>query len=196
MSLLTGDEKVQSLQSHYADGVGDLRAFERLLIQVIDSGAWESFRTPNGALVEPASFRHFITATRYNGLGATDDKIAALLGNNNDAVVKMRELLKGGEQGKRTDLKGTSTNNVSRSRNTKQGNSRAYTLDRLKRERPELYALVGAGELTANAAAIQAGFRPRTFTVRADPASAAATLRRRFTPEEVATIAKLLAAEE
>jgi hypothetical protein len=43
----------------------------------------------------------------------------------------------------------------------KHGNSRAYTLDRLQRERPELFAQVEAGKLSANAAAIQAGFRKK-----------------------------------
>jgi hypothetical protein len=41
------------------------------------------------------------------------------------------------------------------------GNSRAYTLDRLQRERPELFAQAEAGKLSANAAAIQAGFRKK-----------------------------------
>ena len=39
------------------------------------------------------------------------------------------------------------------------GNSRAYTLDRLKRERTDLYREVCAGKLTANAAAKRAGWR-------------------------------------
>jgi hypothetical protein len=39
------------------------------------------------------------------------------------------------------------------------GNSRAYTLDRLKRERPDLFERVARKELSANAAAIEAGFR-------------------------------------
>ena len=43
----------------------------------------------------------------------------------------------------------------------KQGNSRAYTLDRLQRERPELFAQVEAGKLSANAAAIEAGWRKK-----------------------------------
>jgi hypothetical protein len=41
------------------------------------------------------------------------------------------------------------------------GNSRAYTLDRLRRERPDLFERVKAGEFSANAAAIEAGFRKR-----------------------------------
>ena len=39
------------------------------------------------------------------------------------------------------------------------GNSRAYALNRLEREAPELFERVVAGELSANAAAIKAGFR-------------------------------------
>jgi hypothetical protein len=41
------------------------------------------------------------------------------------------------------------------------GNRRAYTLDRLKRNNPELFAKVVNGELSANAAAIEAGFRKK-----------------------------------
>jgi len=38
------------------------------------------------------------------------------------------------------------------------GNSRAYTLSRLKRESPELFADVCAGKLSANAAAMPPGW--------------------------------------
>jgi hypothetical protein len=41
------------------------------------------------------------------------------------------------------------------------GTSRAYILDRPQRERPELFAQVEAGKLSANAAAIEAGFRKK-----------------------------------
>lgn len=40
-----------------------------------------------------------------------------------------------------------------------QGTSRAYTLTRLESERPDLYERVCRKELSANAAAIEAGFR-------------------------------------
>lgn len=39
------------------------------------------------------------------------------------------------------------------------GNSKAYTVSRLKRDRPDLFEKVVAGELSANKAAIEAGFR-------------------------------------
>lgn len=41
----------------------------------------------------------------------------------------------------------------------KQGTSRAYSLERLERERPGLFAAVNAGEMSANAAMIEAGLR-------------------------------------
>lgn len=41
------------------------------------------------------------------------------------------------------------------------GNSRAFTLSRLKKDAPELFDRVVAGELSANAAAIEAGFRKK-----------------------------------
>ena len=39
------------------------------------------------------------------------------------------------------------------------GTSKAYTVSRLKRDRPDLFEKVVAGELSANKAAIEAGFR-------------------------------------
>lgn len=179
MSLLSNDEKVQHLQQRWAEGALDLQAFERLLVEVIESGAWQSFHTPNGIPVRPASFRDFVTAQPFQGLGTTPDKIANHLGDNNSAVVKMRGLLKGKPGPKPV---GNSGNNIIR---TVTGTRRDYTLERLERERPDLRARVDAKELSPNAAAIEAGFRPRTFTVRADdPEKIAATLRRQL-PEDV-----------
>ena len=45
-----------------------------------------------------------------------------------------------------------------------QGNSLAYTLRRLARKRPVLLAAYERGELSANAAAIEAGFRRKKPT--------------------------------
>jgi hypothetical protein len=43
------------------------------------------------------------------------------------------------------------------------GTSKAYTVSRLKRDRPDLFEKVVAGELSANKAAIEAGFRRKPF---------------------------------
>ena len=60
------------------------------------------------------------------------------------------------------------------------GNTAAYTLARLDRDRPELAARVRAKELSPHAAAIEAGFRQRTFAIPDDPQAAAAVLLRRW----------------
>jgi hypothetical protein len=61
-----------------------------------------------------------------------------------------------------------------------EGNSRDKALRRLRDHRPDLHAQVLANELSAHAAMVEAGFRPRTFTVPDNIDAAAPILRRRF----------------
>lgn len=60
------------------------------------------------------------------------------------------------------------------------GNSETYTIARLRRDAPELADAVVRGELSANAAAIKAGFRKPTWTAPADPVRLADALQRRY----------------
>ena len=75
------------------------------------------------------------------------------------------------------------------------GNGRLYALGRLRRERPDLYALVLAGTLTAHGAMVAAGFRPRTMTlpVTLDGLARAAT--RHLNPSERRELARRLLAD-
>ena len=68
------------------------------------------------------------------------------------------EATKGAAQGKRTD---TLPNNI---RKLEQGTSQEYALRRLAREHVKLFEQVKSGELSANAAAIKAGFRSKTIS--------------------------------
>ena len=61
-----------------------------------------------------------------------------------------------------------------------QGNAATYTLARLKRDHPDLAVRVVAGELTANAAAIQAGFRRKTWSAPDDPEQLAQAVAKRY----------------
>jgi hypothetical protein len=67
-------------------------------------------------------------------------------------------------------VKTGSSDNV---RSSNFGNSSTYTIARLKRDNPELAERVVNGELSANKAAIQAGFRRPTIQVPADDYDAA-----------------------
>lgn len=73
------------------------------------------------------------------------------------------------------------------------GNSRAYALARLRKDRPDLHAQVLLGELSPHAAMIEAGFRVKSISIPLEPQAAAAALRRHFTDEQ---LGELLAALE
>ena len=75
------------------------------------------------------------------------------------------------------------------------GNSADAAIARLKRDRPDLVERIETGELSPNAAAIEAGFRTRTITVPLDPTRAAATLRRQFKGEDFQRLLNELNAE-
>lgn len=63
----------------------------------------------------------------------------------------------------------------------------------LRKDRPDLHAQVLDGELSAHAAAVQAGFRPRTITLRlTTPESIAATLCRQLDPDMLRAVVKLI----
>jgi hypothetical protein len=64
-------------------------------------------------------------------------------------------------RGARSDLIDYGDSNISLEK-AEQGNSRTYTLNRLRRDAPELFDAVVAGKLSPNAAAIEAGFRRKT----------------------------------
>jgi hypothetical protein len=76
------------------------------------------------------------------------------------------------------------------------GNSETYTVRRLRRDHPDLADRVEQGALSANAAAIEAGFRSRTKSIRIDdPESAARTLRIHMKPDQLAELIRILTQE-
>lgn len=75
---------------------------------------------------------------------------------------------------------------------TNYGTSETYIVRRLKRDRPDLAALVLDGKESARAAGIAAGFIKPTITVPLDPERLAATLRRRLDPAALDRLRELL----
>ena len=95
------------------------------------------------------------------------------------------------KQGQRNDLH----DNVMEVRQPGYGNSKAHTLDVLKRKAPEKFRAVCNGELSANAAMIAAGLRKPTVTVTSDPASAVRTLRKKFGDDYIKEMIKIIQSE-
>jgi hypothetical protein len=148
------DALYQSLQS---SGHG-LKIVPQLIKRAIAEEIWKERLVHQTKKEIPAfsSFRAYIEARPPNGLGATLELCERLIGNDEETLVLFRQITTGkvGRPSKE--------NNDNIIIKSAQGTSRAYTLDRLKRERPDLFDKVKAGKLSANAAAIEAGFRKQT----------------------------------
>jgi hypothetical protein len=81
--------------------------------------------------------------------------------------------------------------------NQHRGTGRAYLLQRLQHAHPELHQQVTAGELSAYAAAVQAGIEKKRFTVLLNtPEDIAAVLRRNLPPDTLANVVWLLAQKD
>jgi hypothetical protein len=178
---------IDALGSALQHGGAALGDVPELLKRVLSEGCWREFTTIRGQHVVHESFAQFVSTPPLAGLGSD-------LGLVRRIVVEDVEAL---------DLLDRATQNPGGRPETgsiitsfrPEGTTKDKALRRLRKDAPELHADVLAGRLSAHAAMVQAGYRPRTFTVRADsPASVAATLKRQLTTEQLAEVARLLAA--
>lgn len=133
-------------------GTGTLDQFPVLLRRVIKERLWERRQVPGKGIVELKNLRELITSKPKVGWGEDPAKIEAIIRDDPEVLVLWREAMKGQEGGDTTGNNVTSAERVT-------GNSRAYTLTRLQREAPELFAEVKAGKMSAHRAAIRAGIR-------------------------------------
>lgn len=134
-------------------GIGRLDAVPGLIKRIITEQLWRE-RKIGSEVVRVESFRELITAKPLTGWGESPEKIEAIIRDDPETLAmwhKEMEL----KPGPKTD---SSHDNIMR---IKQGTSRAYTVSRLSKERPDLFDKVKAGELSANAAAIEAGWRKK-----------------------------------
>ncbi|MBA9005942.1 hypothetical protein [Thermomonospora cellulosilytica] len=174
---------VEALSSSLRYGGNALKQVPDLVKQILAEGAWREFVTPRGELVRHDRFVDFVTAPPTRGIGATVDLVRRLVADDTQAL----DLL---DQALQNPSSHHAGNNIP---SRPEGTSQAKALRRLRKDRPDLHAQVLAGELSAHAAMIKAGFRPKTFTVRGDrPDSIARTLRKNLSPEQLAELRQLL----
>lgn len=95
------------------------------------------------------------------GWQITPEKIEVNLKHDPEILTLWREAMKQ-QSGQRTDL----VSNINEVKGRSAGNTKSYTLSRLKREFPELYQSVCEEKMAANQAAIQAGIPEIRPTVR------------------------------
>ena len=123
--------------------------------KVLQTEAWRS-RIHKGKLYEFERFVDFLTAKPLAGCGYDEKQIEKLIEADVETLAMWRDAMTAAKHVHRDadNVPISDSNNV-----PIRGNSKSYTVSRLRREAPQLYAEVREGRLSANAAAIQAGFR-------------------------------------
>ncbi len=185
--------RLHALWDHH-DG-GNLSHFLEGLAEAVEKKAWEKLNL---------SFQEFVSSPAPDGLDIPMEQFKAAYHIRHrkeknvptavERYSKMREEVrdllnpelakKEIGQGKPGPGRGNKTgDNITRF--SDRGTSESYTIRRLKRDRPELAEKVISGEISANAAAIQAGFRKKTLTVPADVRAAARVLVKHFDAQEL-----------
>ena len=161
-NLVDNGAVIAALGSAVAHGNENVAQIPALLVQIVDDDRWRHFITKMGDEVEYERFADFAATPPTAGLGIGIEVLRRLVQDDPVAVDALDRATQG-KQGQRTDLV-DNINEVDRPT----GTSEAATVRRLRKDRPDLHAQYLANEISANAAAILAGFRPKTFTVRAD----------------------------
>lgn len=166
-----------------------------LLKQIIGNDMWRKrWCKQTKQEVEFRRFRDFVSAHPPEGLGTNMQVLESICRHSGDN--EALDLLVSIDAGKKGNLSGnnqyTSGNvdnvNISTDRQSPTGNSAAAALRRLAKDSPELHAQVIAGELSPNAAAIEAGFRKRKFQLPDDPVAAGRYLAQRVDKEWLLTL--------
>lgn len=188
---------VESLERSLRSGKHGLSVVPGLLKQVLVEESWREFTTQRDELVQHARFIDFVTTPPLRGLGADLDLIRRVVGNDPEALDLLDRAMQNPVGGSSKIVLNHHIVNVENDQEVPKGNSAAYALRKLRKDAPDLHAEVLAGRLTAHAAMVRGGFRPRTFTIRADDTtSVARTLRKNLKPDQLAELAQLLAEEQ
>jgi hypothetical protein len=163
LNLKEKHQAVQSLWTAVNDGGSALEHVPHIVKTVLITEAWRE-RQDGDRVYKHDSFRAFIEADPRSGCGWPLDKVEKLIKDDAEALTLYRKAVTAPEGGDKRSEAYITNNNIISDR-AQQGTSKAYTLERLSRESPGLYEAVCRGEMSANRAAIEAGFRkpPKPF---------------------------------
>lgn len=161
--------------------------------RVIENGWWKERRPRkmSGKEFRYSTFGEFVEDHPPQGLGIKLDMLKKLCEDDPEALVAIREAstLKPGENQYTMD-----SNNITHHDPAVRGTYKDYTLYRIKQERPDLYERVLKKEMSANKAAIEAGFRKKMVSVEESVDGFVKAIKRKFSDDEVSEIAGILSA--
>lgn len=181
-SLRSSGELISVLYEAIKYGNSSIDAVPGMVRKVIQEEAWKSFCVPGSKIVH--SFRSFAEFTK-DWLKTDIDTLQGICKAKKDQVTS--DLIDQAIQG----VQGAHINNVNMSDQPK-GNTSDYALRKLRKDNPELHTRVLSGEISPNAAMIQAGFRKRKIQVILEPSQAARVIRKHFNQDQVRELGRLL----
>lgn len=158
-NLIENHHLVQALWSAVNTSAGSLENVAPLVRRLLETEAWKKREVPQLGKepIEFTNFSDFIVTPPLKGCGWPINKVEALIKDDPQTVALWRDAIK--------RPVGTNQHTIEDGDNVTihdgRGNSLSYTVSRLKRERPDLFEKVIAKKLSANAAAIEAGFRKK-----------------------------------
>lgn len=165
-----------------------------LLRSLLEEEAWRKFALPSGEAVSYRRFSAFVAAPPPRGLGADMGLVKRIAGDDTELLDMIDQAERSGQThgGDRRSSEFI-VSNIHDETVRPAGTSKARALRKLRKDAPELHAEVLANRLSAHAAMVRAGFRPKTVSVPVDaPDSIARALRRHLTPEQIAQLIALL----
>ncbi len=160
-----GDELVVSLRQAMSVS-STLALVPGLLKKILRRELWRERVIQTGETVRFDRFEEFVATKPLEGLGATIDIVRNMLRGDPEALSLFDEAVRR-EPGRPADGGRETGNNVTDSVGRPEGNTAAKALRRLRKDAPTLHERVVAGEMSPHAAMVEAGFRPKTVTVRA-----------------------------
>jgi uncharacterized protein YbjQ (UPF0145 family) len=161
-----------------------------LLRQVLEGESWREFETQRSEIVYYDLFTDFVVTPPLKGLGSTVDLVRRIVADDMLALDLLDQVLQ--------NPVGTNQHTEGKANGLTQlaGNGREKALRRLRKDAPELHAAVLAGQLSAHAAMVEAGFRLRTVSVPVgEPDRIANLLRKHMSAGDFAQLLLLLANE-
>jgi hypothetical protein len=183
----------QALGRSIRDGGGAIGNISGLLQRVLEQRAWEErivIETGEHLDAFP-SFAAYVIADAPLGLGTTLDQFKQLIEHDVEALDLYQEALK------RPAFRPVSALGQRTNYAQPHHMSIAGILRRLKKDRPDLHAQMLAGEITANAAGIEAGYiHPRIKVPTDDMERLATTLRKNLDAAQVRELVERLKEEK
>jgi hypothetical protein len=188
MTLRQRATLVEALSSSLTHGGTALGTVPKALRRLLEEGAWREFVTSRGEHVQHERFADFVTTRPLKGLGSDVDLVRRIVADDTEAFDLLDQALQN-PVGSHRDSDNITISDTAGGR----GASRQYALRRLRKDSPELHSDVLAGRLSAHAAMVQAGFRPKTLSVPVTrPEAVAKALLKYMSAEDIAKLIAVL----